>query len=212
MTDITHLDTLRASGQSAVRHAQRLESRLSRFASGAVVASERPGFSARLNMLCGLAGERELGNGRLEDLVALNPEWDTDDVRAWLVDDHVPALAELRQLVNFLVAGLPSGASPEHWEAFLIYGAALINSPIRNSLGQMSSDLLPLASRTLAQISAHYRITSNSYDAEQKLQEIVALLRQLNIDERGESMQPGHRLMIASVLFPDRLGNLDPID
>ena len=169
------------------------------------VSPQCRGFSSRLNMLCGLARERDLGGGRLEDIAALNPDWNLDDVRRWLCEDHLPPRKDLRALVSFLVSGTEKGQDADHWEAYLVYGGELVSNPLRSMVNSPSSAYLALAARTLTAITNEYELRASEYDAEQKLRETVELLTRLHIDSRTDNLQPGHRLMIAASLFPDRV-------
>lgn len=166
-------------------------------------ASKRAGFSARLNMLCGLAGERDLADGRLEDLLALNPDWDAASVRAWLTDDIVPSAADLDLLARFLTNRVTGDANHRLWEAFILYGAEHVENPLHKLLDPQGLALLDLASKTLLQITREYRVPPHAYDADLVLREIMHVLRDLNISPADTHIQPGHQLMLANRLFPD---------
>ncbi|MFT7287899.1 MAG: hypothetical protein ACI87W_002014 [Halieaceae bacterium] len=167
--------------------------------------ARRHGFSARLNLLCGLAGERDFNNGRLEDITALDPDWQGAAVVNWLSADIPPALADLSALVRFLVSRLPSPTEPAAWEAYILYGEDIAPSPLQGILDQPDKHLLTLASRTIFLITREHKIDPNSYDGEQVLRQAIDCLKDLNITSADHELQKAHRLMLAASLFPDRL-------
>lgn len=168
-----------------------------------ITASKRAGFSARLNMLCGLARERDLADGRLEDLAALSAGWDACVVREWLTNDIVPSAADLDLLVRFLTNRLPGETDHRLWEAFLLFGAEHVDNPLHGILDPQGHALLDLASKALLQITKQYRVPPHTYDADLVLREIMQILRDLNINAADTEIQRGHSLMLASRLFPD---------
>lgn len=198
MADVTPLRTDGKAKALRLRHRREDVQSLK-----SAVSSRRAGFSARLNMLCGLAGERDLANGRLEDLTALVDHWQAGDVQGWLTDDTVPNMQDFELLVRFLTGRLSAPSDHKHWEAFLLYGADHIDNPLHELLAPQSQGLLDLASRTLLQITRDYRVPPHSYDADMILREITQFLRDLNISAADTTIQPGHRLMLANRLFPD---------
>ena len=163
----------------------------------------RHGFSARLSLLCGLAGERELSAGRVEDIAALCDSWDPADVQAWLTQDRLPSPDNLLALVTFLVARLPEGADSEAWMAYLVFGEERCPRPTRELIAATPDDLLPLASRVLTALVRDYRVEPESYDPELLLQRVAALLADLNVSAHSTELQPGHARLIALQLFPD---------
>ncbi len=165
------------------------------------------GFSARLNMLCGLAGERELNNGRLEDIAALNPQWQPEVVRGWFLDDQPPAYSDLQALVGFLTDRLEGdNTDAQQWQAYLLYGGTYVRNPMPDALIGSRAALWTLASRTLSDITREYRIPASSYDADLMLKRTIDILSSLNITDAGNTnLQPGHRRMIVAQLFPDSL-------
>ncbi len=201
MADVTQLHPSRDSRGLEERRARRRE----QFLSQEPQAPNCRGFSSRLNMLCGLAGERDLGAGRLEDIADLNPAWNVDDVRQWLCEDQLPPRGDLSALVSFLVANTEKPQPTSHWEAYLVFGGELVPNPLRSMMSTSSNAYLTLAAKTLTAITDEYELRASDYDAEQKLRETVELLSRLHIDSRIDSLQPGHRLMIAASLFPDRV-------
>ncbi|MEP1592919.1 MAG: hypothetical protein ABJK20_00030, partial [Halieaceae bacterium] len=89
------------------------------------------GFSARLNMLWDLAAAAPSQfDGRVSGVMAINPQWKESDVRNWLQKDTVPPPLELHNMVKFLISQLPEGHNARRWEAFLIYGAPTVASPV----------------------------------------------------------------------------------
>ncbi|MFK7831140.1 MAG: hypothetical protein AB8B57_15305 [Congregibacter sp.] len=200
MADVTPLRRDSTGNSKAIRQRRRRDNALSL---RVATSPRRAGFSARLNMLCGLAGERDLSEGRLDDLTALVDQWEAGQVQSWLTDDIVPGVQDLDLLVRFLTSSLPSPADNRHWEAFLLYGADHVDNPLHDLLAPQNKALLELASRTLLQITRDYRIPPHSYDADMILREITQVLRDLNISAADTAIQPGHRLMLANRLFPD---------
>lgn len=163
----------------------------------------RAGFSARLNMLCSLSGERELTDGRIEDIAALKTTWEPGDVRAWLTEDSPPPLEELELLVRFLTHGLSSRTPADHWTAYLLFGSDYIENPLR-ALTDVSEDALhDLATATLLQLTKEYKIPPHAYDADVTLAALTAALRDLNVSSSEEVLQPGHRRLLARRVFPE---------
>lgn len=160
------------------------------------------GFSARLNLLWDLAAAApSLVEGRVLGVLAINPEWREADVRRWLQQDVLPPRQDLRNMVAFLVAEL----GPEHdtvrWEAFLIYGAPIVPSPVEHLLYQQDSGRRLIAARIFARITEQYGIQPSSYDADIVFQRCLKLMHQFNIYE-WQDFQAGHMDPFRNVLFP----------
>jgi hypothetical protein len=204
MTKISQLHTARDEGSIGRVREQRRSAFLAAEGDNNV---QRSGFSARLNMLCSLAGERDVNNGRLEDITGLNPDWERSLVKEWLCEDRLPSPQQLRALVRFLVErlqdnlhnNLQNNTDATLWEAHLVYGSEVISNPALAS----NESLLPLAARELLKITDEYCIPPDSYDAKGALQNIIELLEKLNFRSSESKLQPGHRLAIATNLFPD---------
>ncbi|MEM1402426.1 MAG: hypothetical protein AAGG55_03775 [Pseudomonadota bacterium] len=198
MADVTSL----YGDQSTERFEKRRKARAESFAAVEVGASQlRSGFSARLNMLCSLAGERELGRGRLEDLCELNEKWVPSDVQAWLTSDWVPGARDLDMLVRFLCRSLEGKRDSRLWEAFLLYGSEHVANPLLDIASASDAELTELASRVLLEITREHRIAPSSYDVDQALADTVSALKDLNVTSAREELQPGHRQVIATRVF-----------
>jgi hypothetical protein len=183
--------------------ARREQRRLEFFALASDADARRSGFSARLNMLCSLAGERDLNNGRVDDISALDPSWNIESIRAWLCDDQLPAPQALRSLTRFLVSHLPAPADAAAWEAYLIYGPERVANPSLEVACDSAGSLLPLAAQTLLEIAEELGAPADSYDAQQHLESIVEMLKKLQIKPGDTTLQPGHRALLAARLFPN---------
>jgi hypothetical protein len=168
----------------------------------------RAGFSARLNLLCSLAGERDLGAGRVDDIAALNEKWPLERVRRWLTADEVPPLATLQTLVGFLAARLSTQERALHWEAFLLYGSELVSRPPHHLGTREDTRLMMLAANLLTDIARDHRIAADSYDADAALSKTVETLKSLNVDPDSErGLQEAHRRIVELRVFP-RLAEL----
>lgn len=163
----------------------------------------RHGFSARLSLLCGLAGERELSAGRIDDIAALCDSWDPAGVQSWLTQDRLPPPDDLEALVTFLVARLPEGSDPEDWMAYLIFGEERCPRPTRELIAATADDLLPLAARVLTDLLRDYRVEPESYDPDVLLQRVATLLADLGVSPQTSQLQPGHQRLIALQLFSE---------
>ena len=90
------------------------------------------GFSARLNMLWDLAAVVPAQtDGRVIGVMGINREWRESDVRKWLQKDVLPPRLDLHNMVKFLVAQLEGNQDARRWEAFLVYGAPIVSSPVK---------------------------------------------------------------------------------
>ncbi|MEO0435287.1 MAG: hypothetical protein AAF098_00090 [Pseudomonadota bacterium] len=165
------------------------------------VSARRAGFSARLNMLCSLAGERELNNGRLEDLATLADHWVASEVRDWLTDDSVPQAVDLDLLVRFLASRLSEVTDHRLWEAYLLFGTDYVPNPLYAATHLADQDAAKLATTLLLELTRDYRIPPHSYDAEEALHEMMLALQDLNISSSKETLQAGHKRMLAARVF-----------
>ncbi len=160
------------------------------------------GFSARLNMLWDLAGVApSLFEGRVLGIIAINPEWRESEVRKWLQKDVIPPLAELRNMVRFLVAQLDQAQDANRWEAFLIYGSPVVSSPVNNAMYREDQVRREIASLIFAQVADEYGIPPSAYDADKAFQRCLALMHKFNIYEL-QDFQPGHLEPFKNYMFP----------
>ena len=202
MADVTSL----YGDSSSERFEKRRQARAESFSKAEGEASQlRPGFSARLNMLCSLSGERELGRGRLEDLCDLNPNWSHSNVQAWLTSDWVPGARDLDMLVRFLCGSLEGKRDTRLWEAFLLFGSEHVANPLLDIASASDAELTELASEVLLEITREHRIAPNSYDIDQALADTVSALKDLNVSSSREELQAGHRRVIATRVFGSRV-------
>ncbi len=161
------------------------------------------GFSARLNMLWDLAGVAPSQfDGRVTGIMAVNTRWKDSDVRAWLQRDVLPPALELHNMVKFLVAQLPQGHSTKRWEAFLIYGAPTVASPVDHLIYREDQSRRNIASMIFAQITDKYELPPSSYEAEEAFQRCLTLMHKFNIYE-ARDFQPGHMEPFKNFMFPD---------
>jgi len=190
----------------AERFEKRRKARVESFSQAENSASQlRPGFSARLNMLCSLAGERELGRGRLEDLCELNSNWSHSEVQSWLTSDWVPGARDLDMLVHFLCGHIAGKPETRLWEAFLLFGSEHVPNPLLDIASASDAELTDLASEVLLEITREHRIGPNSYDIDQALADTVSALKDLNVSSSREELQAGHRRVIATRVFGSRV-------
>jgi len=160
------------------------------------------GFSARLNLLWDLAGcVPPLSEGRVISLLGINPAWREAELRAWLQRDVLPPRDVLYTMVCFLVEQLEGPQDPRHWEAFLIYGPALVSSPLEPLLYRRAPGRRDIATRIFSQVTEKYRIPPSAYDAEEAFQRCLTLMYQLNIYEPAD-FQPGHLEPFRRFMFP----------
>lgn len=164
-------------------------------------SSVATGFSARLNLLWDLAGvvPGQL-EGRVLAILALNPEWRETDIRRWLQQDVLPARPVLRSMVHFLVAELGEEHDPLRWEAFLVYGAPIVSSPLEHLLYRADSGRREIAARIIARLTERFRIPPSSYDAAALFQHCLRLMQQFNIYE-WQDFQAGHLELFHNLLF-----------
>jgi len=161
------------------------------------------GFSARLNLLLDLTAVVPTRiEGRVLGVLAINPGWKELDVRRWLQQDQLPPRDVLRHLVTLLVAQLGLEHDVLRWEAFLIYGAPTITSPVEHLLYREDRGRRDIASRIFALLTEQYAIPPSSYDADLVFQRCLKLMQQFNIYE-WEDFQAGHMEPFRSVLFPE---------
>lgn len=192
----------RSSTPAQQREQARREQRRRRFGSIASTnasESQASGFSMRLNLLCNLAGERPLNEGRALDIAALCETWRESEVRQWLCEDMLPAPEDLRALIAFLLDQAECTADPTHWEAFILYGAEWVNSPVDATLPE-DHRLLALAASLVTDATAEQRRPPGSYDPDAVLRRAIGLLRDLRITN-GQALSAGHRTLITAQLF-----------
>lgn len=166
-----------------------------------LASSARPGFSARLNMLCSLAGERDIARRRPSDLAALVPDWTTAQVRSWLTEDVVPSSGDLDLLVRFLASQLANDANHRHWEAFLLFGPDLVTNPLYESQRQNERKLTQLATDLILELARENKLAPDSYDAQLALARMTAALKDLNVDPDQGFIQDGHKRMLFARVF-----------
>lgn len=160
------------------------------------------GFSARLNMLWDLSGAAPgLDEGRVISLLGINSEWRESEVRNWLQKDVLPPRDTLFDMVRFLVAQLGEHQDPRHWEAFLVYGPAVVSSPMEHLLYRQDQARRDIATRIFSQVTEKYQIPPSAYDAEEAFQRCLTLMYKLNIYELGD-FQPGHLEPFRHFMFP----------
>ncbi len=159
------------------------------------------GFSARLNMLWDLSGAAPpQEEGRVLAILALNRDWRESEVRSWLQRDVLPPRLDLHNMVKFLVAQIQEGHNANRWEAFLIYGAPIVSSPINNSMYRQDQARRDIASMIFAQITHEYGIPPSAYDADRVFQRCLSLMQKFNIYELRD-FQPGHLEPFRNYMF-----------
>jgi hypothetical protein len=159
------------------------------------------GFSARLNMLWDLAGAAPpQTEGRVISVLAINGEWRESEVRKWLQKDVLPSRLDLHNMVKFLVAQLDEGQDVRRWEAFLVYGAPIVSSPVNHSLYREDETRRQIASTIFAQITDQYGIPPSSYDADKVFQRCLTLMHKFKIYELRD-FQAGHLEPFKSYMF-----------
>ena len=159
------------------------------------------GFSARLNMLWDLSGAAPpQTEGRVISVLAINGEWRESDVRKWLQKDVLPPRLDLHNIVKFLVAQLDEGQDLRRWEAFLVYGAPIVSSPVNHSLYREDETRRQIASTIFAQITDQYGIPPSSYDADKVFQRCLTLMHKFKIYELRD-FQAGHLEPFKSYMF-----------
>ncbi|QIB65638.1 hypothetical protein [Kineobactrum salinum] len=159
------------------------------------------GFSARLNLLWDMAAVAPSRiEGRVLGILAINPAWGETDLRRWLQQDVLPPRVELRNMVRFLVEQLGPQHDVLRWEAFLIYGAPIVPSPVEHLLYREDQGRRDIATRIFARITDQYGIAPTSYDADVVFQRCLKLMHQFNIYE-WQDFQAGHMEPFRSYLF-----------
>lgn len=160
------------------------------------------GFSARLNMLWDLAGVAPSQfEGRVFGVMAINTQWRETEIRKWLQKDVLPPRSDLRNMVIFLVAQLGEGQSVERWEAFLIYGAPVVSSPVNHAMYREDQARREIASLIFAKLADEYGIPPSAYDADKAFQRCLGLMHKFNIYEM-QDFQPGHLEPFKNYMFP----------
>lgn len=159
------------------------------------------GFSARLNMLWDLSGAAPSQiEGRVISVLAINREWRESDVRKWLQKDVLPSRLDLHNMVKFLLAQLDQGQDARRWEAFLVYGAPVVSSPVNHSMYREDQTRREIASTIFAQITDQYAIPPSSYDADKVFQRCLTLMHKFKIYELRD-FQSGHLEPFKSYMF-----------
>ena len=159
------------------------------------------GFSARLNMLWDLSGAAPSQiEGRVISVLAINREWRESDVRKWLQKDLLPSRLDLHNMVKFLLAQLDQGQDARRWEAFLVYGAPEVSSPVNHSMYREDQTRREIASTIFAQITDQYAIPPSSYDADKVFQRCLTLKHKFKIYELRD-FQSGHLEPFKSYMF-----------
>jgi len=160
------------------------------------------GFSARLNMLWDLAGAAPSQiEGRVISVLAIHGEWRETELRKWLQKDVLPPPIELRNMVKFLVSQLEGPQDVRRWEAFLVYGAPIVTSPVDNAMYRQDRVRRDIASMIFAQITDTYEIPPSAYQADSVFQRCLTLMQKFNIYELRD-FQPGHMEPFKNYLFP----------
>lgn len=206
MLALAEVTSLHAKNNRESLEARRLKRREISDGLNAHASSRRAGFSARLNMLCSLAGERELARGRLEDICELREDWASSEVQSWLTEDWVPTPKDLDHLIRFLTKNLSQNSDPRQWEAYLLCGSECVANPLLEITSVSDQELSELASLLLMDITREYRIPPHSYDADKALADTITALQDLNVSSSREELQAGHRRIVATRVF----GNLLP--
>ena len=159
------------------------------------------GFSARLNMLWDLSGAAPSQiEGRVISVLAINRDWRESDVRKWLQKDVLPSRLDLHNMVKFLLAQLDQGQDARRWEAFLVYGAPVVSSPVNHSMYREDQTRREIASTIFAQITDQYAIPPSSYDADKVFQRCLTLMHKFKIYELRD-FQSGHLEPFKSYMF-----------
>ena len=159
------------------------------------------GFSARLNMLWDLSGAAPSQiEGRVISVLAINRDWRESDVRKWLQKDLLPSRLDLHNMVKFLLAQLNQGQDARRWEAFLVYGAPVVSSPVNHSMYREDQTRREIASTIFAQITDQYAIPPSSYDADKVFQRCLTLMHKFKIYELRD-FQSGHLEPFKSYMF-----------
>ena len=161
------------------------------------------GFSARLNMLWDLAAVVPAQtDGRVIGVMGINREWRESDVRKWLQKDVLPPRLDLHNMVKFLVAQLQGNQDARRWEAFLVYGAPIVSSPVNHNLYREDETRRKIASTIFAQITDQYGIPPSSYDADKVFQRCLTLMHKFKIYELRD-FQSGHLEPFKNYMFAE---------
>jgi hypothetical protein len=159
------------------------------------------GFSARLNMLWDLSGAAPSQiEGRVISVLGINRAWRESEVRKWLQKDVLPSRLDLHNIVKFLVAQLDQGQDARRWEAFLVYGAPIVSSPVNQNMYRQDQTRREIASTIFAQITDQYSIPPSSYDADKVFQRCLTLMHKFKIYELRD-FQSGHLEPFKSYMF-----------
>jgi hypothetical protein len=159
------------------------------------------GFSARLNMLWDLSGAAPSQiEGRVISVLGINRVWRESEVRKWLQKDVLPSRLDLHNIVKFLVAQLDQGQDARRWEAFLVYGAPIVSSPVNQNMYRQDQTRREIASTIFAQITDQYSIPPSSYDADKVFQRCLTLMHKFKIYELRD-FQSGHLEPFKSYMF-----------
>jgi hypothetical protein len=159
------------------------------------------GFSARLNMLWDLSGAAPSQiEGRVISVLGINRAWRESEVRKWLQKDVLPSRVDLHNIVKFLVAQLDQGQDARRWEAFLVYGAPIVSSPVNQNMYRQDQTRREIASTIFAQITDQYSIPPSSYDADKVFQRCLTLMHKFKIYELRD-FQSGHLEPFKSYMF-----------
>ena len=159
------------------------------------------GFSARLNMLWDLSGVAPSQiEGRVISVLGINRAWRESEVRKWLQKDVLPSRLDLHNIVKFLVAQLDQGQDARRWEAFLVYGAPIVSSPVNQNMYRQDQTRREIASTIFAQITDQYSIPPSSYDADKVFQRCLTLMHKFKIYELRD-FQSGHLEPFKSYMF-----------
>jgi hypothetical protein len=161
------------------------------------------GFSARLNMLWDLVGVvPSQTEGRVISVLGIDREWRESEVRKWLQKDVLPPPLDLHNMVKFLVAQLEGSQDARRWEAFLIYGAPIVSSPLQHNLYREDETRRRIASTIFAQITDQYGIPPSSYNADKVFQRCLTLMHKFKIYELRD-FQSGHLEPFRNYMFAD---------
>ena len=159
------------------------------------------GFSARLNMLWDLSGAAPSQiEGRVISVLGINRAWRESEVRKWLQKDVLPSRLDLHNIVKFLIAQLDQGQDARRWEAFLVYGAPIVSSPVNQNMYRQDQTRREIASTIFAQITDQYSIPPSSYDADKVFQRCLTLMHKFKIYELRD-FQSGHLEPFKSYMF-----------
>ena len=92
------------------------------------------------------------------------------------------------------------GQDARRWEAFLVYGAPIVSSPVNQNMYRQDQTRREIASTIFAQITDQYSIPPSSYDADKVFQRCLTLMHKFKIYELRD-FQSGHLEPFKSYMF-----------